>query len=112
MILNTFLPSTLTGDFTALVKEGLSILIINSQASKNGFLKSIGGGLFAVILKGPFGWGKVVYPLSMQTYYPASGDVITIWLILSVIVEGSNLILTNAYTPSRLSEAGTTTVGV
>ena len=102
----------MTGDFTPLVKDGLSILIINSQASKKGFLKSIGGGLLAVILKGPLGWGKVVYPLSMQTYYPASGELITSWLMLSVIVEGSNLILTNASTPSKLSEAGTTTVGV
>jgi hypothetical protein len=53
-MLKTFFPSTFTGDLTVLVNDGLSIRMINSHASKKGFLKSIGGGL-ADILKGPFG---------------------------------------------------------
>lgn len=56
-MLRTFFPSIFTGLLTELVKDGLSIRTINSQASKNGFLKSIGGGL-AVILKGPLGCGS------------------------------------------------------
>ncbi len=45
-------------------KLGLSILMMNSIASKNGFLKSIVGGLAPVILKGPFGYGAVQRPIN------------------------------------------------
>ena len=48
-MLKTFLPSTFTGDLTVLVNEGLSILTTNSYGSKNGFLKSIGGGLADIL---------------------------------------------------------------
>jgi len=44
------------------VKDGLSILIVNSIASKNGFLNSIGGGLAPVILNGPLGYGDKLCP--------------------------------------------------
>lgn len=47
--------SILSGDLTEGVKEGLSTRMVNSIGSKKGFLKSIGGGLVVVILKGPFG---------------------------------------------------------
>lgn len=50
----------MTGDFTEVVKLGLSILIINSYASKNGFLKSIVGGFYPDNLYGPFGYGDKV----------------------------------------------------
>lgn len=43
------------GDFTDVVNAGLSIRIVNSWASKNGFLKSIVGGLGPANLNGPFG---------------------------------------------------------
>jgi len=49
------LASIFIGDFVLDTKLGLSILIMNSIASKNGFLKSIVGGLAPVILKGPLG---------------------------------------------------------
>lgn len=58
-----------------LVNAGLSILTMNSYASKNGFLKSIGGG-FAEILKGPLGCGLVAYPFRIPTYSPPSGEEI------------------------------------
>jgi len=74
-------------------------------------LKSIGGGL-AEILKGPFGWGNVEYPFKMQMYSPESGDETTNWQTLSLIDEGSNFTLTKASVPSKLSHAGTVTVGV
>lgn len=54
-IFNNFLPSIFMGDFTDVVNAGLSIRIVNSWASKNGFLKSIVGGLGPANLKGPFG---------------------------------------------------------
>jgi len=98
LMLSTFLPSILTGDLTVLVKEGLSILIVNSHASKKGFLKSIGGGL-AEILNGPLGCGSDAYPLRMQTYSPESGDATINWHTLSDIEEGSNLTFTNASVP-------------
>lgn len=94
-MLKTFFPSTFTGDFNVLVNEGLSILTVNSYASKNGFLKSIGGG-FAEILYGPFGWGAVVTPFSVAIYYPPSTDDMISWLTDSPMLEGSNLILTDA----------------
>jgi hypothetical protein len=56
-ILYLLFTSILTGDLTEAVNEGLSIRIVNSIASKKGFLKSIGGGLDDVILNGPFGYG-------------------------------------------------------
>jgi hypothetical protein len=49
------LASILIGDLVLETKLGLSILIINSIASKKGFLKSIVGGLAPAILKGPLG---------------------------------------------------------
>ena len=52
------------GDLVLETKLGLSILMMNSMASKNGFLKSIVGGLGPVILKGPFGYGAVQYPIN------------------------------------------------
>lgn len=73
-MLNTFLPSIFTGDLTVVVKAGLSILTTNSYASKNGFLKSIGGG-FAFILYGPLGCGGELNPFNVQIYYPPSGEV-------------------------------------
>lgn len=51
----TFFPSILTGFLVAVVKLGLSILIINSLASKKGFLNSIGLDLAPPILNGPLG---------------------------------------------------------
>jgi len=45
----------LIGLLTLAVKDGLSILIVNSIDSKNGFLNSIGGGFGPVILNGPLG---------------------------------------------------------
>ena len=106
-MLNTFFPSTLTGDLTALVKEGLSIRTVNSQASKKGFLKSIGGGLAPAILNGPLGCGKVVQPLSMHTYYPESGEETINWHTLSLIPEGQNLTFTIDSTPSKVQLAAT-----
>lgn len=53
-IYNIF-TSILVGDLREAVKEGLSILIMKSIASKKGFLNSIGGGLAPAILKGPLG---------------------------------------------------------
>jgi hypothetical protein len=50
--------------------------MMNYVDSKNGFLKSIGGGL-ADILYGPLGCGDVLNPLSKQTYSPASTDETT-----------------------------------
>ncbi len=73
-MLSNFFPSTFTGDFTELVNEGLSMRTVNSQASKKGFLKSIGGGFAPVILKGPFGCGRLAYPFKMHRYYPLSGE--------------------------------------
>ena len=45
-----------------MVNETLSILIVNSYASKNGFLKSIVGGLAPDSLNGPLGYGGLPYP--------------------------------------------------
>jgi len=55
VILTVFLASILVGDLRDAVKEGLSILMVKSIASKKGFLKSIGGGFYPTILKGPLG---------------------------------------------------------
>lgn len=55
LILMFFLASILIGLFTFAVKEGLSILMMNSIGSKKGFLNSMGGGLAPAILKGPLG---------------------------------------------------------
>ncbi len=52
------------------MKQGLSILIVNSYASKNGFLKSIVGGLGPDNLNGPFGYGDNVYPCNRHVYSP------------------------------------------
>lgn len=54
------------GDLTEDVKDGLSILNVNSKASKKGFLKSIGGGLAPAILNGPLGYGAIPYPINMH----------------------------------------------
>lgn len=55
LILIFFLASILIGLLTLAVNDGLSILIVNSIDSKNGFLNSIGGGFGPVILNGPLG---------------------------------------------------------
>lgn len=55
VMLTVFLASILRGDLTEGVKEGLSTRMVNSMGSKKGFLKSMGGGLEEVILKGPLG---------------------------------------------------------
>lgn len=91
-MLKTFFPSILTGDFTAEVKAGLSIRTVNSKASKNGFLKSIGGGFAPLILNGPLGCGTDEYPFKTAVYYPLSGDEIISWHALSLRLLGSNLI--------------------
>lgn len=54
------------GDFTVVVKLGLSILIVNSYASKKGFLNYIGSFLAPPNLNGPLGYGGVDIPLSMH----------------------------------------------
>lgn len=62
------------GDFTVVVKLGLSILIVNSYASKKGFLNYIGSFLAPPNLNGPLGYGGVDIPLSMHWYSPPSTD--------------------------------------
>lgn len=100
VILTVFFASILSGDLTEGVNEGLSTLMVNSIGSKKGFLKSIGGGLRVVILKGPLGWGTRLWPTRMQEYSPPSG-----WLTLntaldSTMVLGSNFRFTATSTPS------------
>jgi hypothetical protein len=67
--------SILIGLLTVLVKLGLSILIINSAGSKNGFLKSIAA-LPPAILKGPLGCGAELTPINRQLYSPPSSELI------------------------------------
>jgi len=62
----------LIGLLTLAVNDGLSILIVNSIDSKNGFLNSIGGGFGPVILNGPLGWGDRLCPTKMHWYSPPS----------------------------------------
>lgn len=95
-----FFASIFTGDLTLVVKDGLSIRIVNSYASKNGFLKSIVGGLGPCNLNGPLGCGDNVYPYNKQVYSPPSGDVIVIKLLNSDRDEGSNFIFKPTSTPS------------
>lgn len=111
-MLSTFFPSTFTGLFTALVKEGLSIRTVNSKASKKGFLKSIGGGFAPAILNGPLGCGKIVYPFKMLTYSPASGEDMISWHALSLKLEGSNFTFTEVSIPSKFSQPLTCTLAV
>jgi len=98
-----FLPSTLIGDLTVVVKFGLSILIVNSWASKKGFLNYIGSGLAPAILNGPLGWGGVDIPLSMHWYSPPSADYIVSYPYESPKLLGSNLKLNVTSFPSVLS---------
>ena len=88
------------GDLTEAVKEGLSILIINSIASKNGFLKSIEGDLAWLILKGPLGKGDRLYPIKMHEYSPPSLLLILNNALDSANELGSNLILIGISNPS------------
>ena len=85
------------------VKDGLSILIIKSMVSKNGFLKSIGGGFDPVILKGPLGCGDSPYPIKTHWYSPPS-LLLTVKSALDSCNElGSNLMLIGTSIPSNES---------
>lgn len=64
-----------------------------------------------MILYGPFGWGTVLEPLSVVMYYPPSGEDIMSWLTESPMLDGSNLIFTDASVPSKFSVPGTLMVG-
>ncbi len=63
-----------------------------------------------MILNGPFGWGRIVYPFKILTYYPLSAEEITSWQVVSLNEEGSNFTFMDVYTPSKVSDAGTFTV--
>ena len=93
-MLRTFFPYTkcikfiftsiLTGDFVDVVNEGLSNLSVNSCASKNGFLKSMVGGLAPANLNGPFGWGGLPWPTSRH-WYSIHIYITKVYLLLLVI---------------------------
>lgn len=57
------------------------------MASKNGFLKSIGGD-FAPILNGPFGWGALPNPIKVHRYSPESAELTINWHWDSNKVDG------------------------
>ena len=95
------------GNFDANEKLGLSKVTWNSHFSFSGFLKSTPTGFApGTHLIGPYGRGALDFPYNRQVYSIPSGLVSLMMALLSPIVNGSYLTLTDTSIPFGESAAG------